>query len=154
MRNKVLSFPLLDLNEPGAYKLTPHVGFNETQPRWTKCMQWFPLHIFSLQRLIQRLLLIISNLYPLKHWSPSCTLKDSWSNHSPLICLFNLIYLLWIYFNSSTHPKIMKFSPKIPKFMMITSIILIPLLPLFACVKNSLIKKTLFYSHKIPIYQL
>jgi hypothetical protein len=41
----------------------------------------------------------------------------------PLICLFNLFYLLWIYFNSSTYPKIMKFSPKIPKFMMITLII-------------------------------
>jgi hypothetical protein len=42
----------------------------------------------------------------------------------PLICLFNLFYLLWIYFNSSTYPKIMKFSLKIPKFMMITPVIL------------------------------
>jgi hypothetical protein len=38
----------------------------------------------------------------------------------PLINPFNLFYLLWIYFNSFTYPKIMKFSPKIPKFMMIT----------------------------------
>jgi hypothetical protein len=41
----------------------------------------------------------------------------------PLICLFNLFYLLWIYFNSSTYPKIMKFSSKISKFMMITPVI-------------------------------
>jgi hypothetical protein len=39
----------------------------------------------------------------------------------PLIFLFNLFYLSWIYFNSSTYPKIMKISPKIPKFMMIIS---------------------------------
>jgi hypothetical protein len=41
----------------------------------------------------------------------------------PLICLFNLFYLLWIYFNSSTCPKILKFSPNIPKFIMITLVI-------------------------------
>jgi hypothetical protein len=41
----------------------------------------------------------------------------------PLTCLFNLFYLLWIYFNSFTHPKIMKVSPKISKFMMITPVI-------------------------------
>jgi hypothetical protein len=41
----------------------------------------------------------------------------------PLICLFNLFYLLWIYFNSSTYPKIRKFSSKILKFMMTTPII-------------------------------
>jgi hypothetical protein len=32
----------------------------------------------------------------------------------PLINPFNLSCLLWIYFNSSTYPKIMKFSPKNP----------------------------------------
>jgi hypothetical protein len=36
---------------------------------------------------------------------------------------FNLFYLIWIYFNSSTYSKIMKFSPKIPKFMMNISVI-------------------------------
>jgi hypothetical protein len=41
----------------------------------------------------------------------------------PLICLFNLLYLPWIYFNSSTCPKILKFSPKIPKFMVINPVI-------------------------------
>jgi hypothetical protein len=40
----------------------------------------------------------------------------------PLINPFNLFYLLWIYFNSSTYPKIMKFSSKISKFMMITPV--------------------------------
>jgi hypothetical protein len=34
-----------------------------------------------------------------------------WSNLSPLICLFNLFYRLWFYSDSSTCPKIMKFSP-------------------------------------------
>jgi hypothetical protein len=41
----------------------------------------------------------------------------------PLIFLFNLFYLPWIYFNSSTYPKIMKFLSKIPKFMMIIPVI-------------------------------
>jgi hypothetical protein len=41
----------------------------------------------------------------------------------PLINPFNLFYLPWIYFNSSTYPKIMKFSPKISKFMMIIPVI-------------------------------
>jgi hypothetical protein len=52
----------------------------------------------------------------------------------PLINPFNLFYLLWIYFNSSTYPKIMKFSPKISKFMM----------PLPLWIKNFFVKKTLF----------
>jgi hypothetical protein len=34
-----------------------------------------------------------------------------WSNLNPLICLFNLFYFLWFYSDSSTCPKIMKFSP-------------------------------------------
>jgi hypothetical protein len=41
----------------------------------------------------------------------------------PLINSFNLFYFLWIYFNSSTCPKIIKFLPKIPKFMVITFVI-------------------------------
>jgi hypothetical protein len=41
----------------------------------------------------------------------------------PLINSFNLFYLLWIYFNSSTCPKILKFSPKTPKFMVNTHVI-------------------------------
>jgi hypothetical protein len=41
----------------------------------------------------------------------------------PLINPFNLFYLPWIYFNSSTYPKIMKISPKISKFMMIIPVI-------------------------------
>jgi hypothetical protein len=36
---------------------------------------------------------------------------ESLIEFEPLISLFNLFYLLWIYFNSSTYPKIMKFSP-------------------------------------------
>jgi hypothetical protein len=40
-----------------------------------------------------------------------------------LINPFNLLYLLWICFNSSTYSKIMKFLSKIPKFMVITPII-------------------------------
>jgi hypothetical protein len=41
----------------------------------------------------------------------------------PLIFPFNLFYLPWIYSDSSTYPKIMKFSPKIPKFMVIIPVI-------------------------------
>jgi hypothetical protein len=41
----------------------------------------------------------------------------------PLICLFNMFYLLLIYFNSSTCPKILKFLSKISKFMVITPVI-------------------------------
>jgi hypothetical protein len=56
----------------------------------------------------------VSKLYP----------ERPWSNLSPLIYLFNLFYLLWIYSDSSTCPKIIRFSPKISKFMMITPVIL------------------------------
>jgi hypothetical protein len=64
--------------------------------------------------------------------SPVCTQMSLCSQVAPRWTLewiwvldlsFNLFYLLWIYFNSSTHPKIIKFSPKIPKFMMIILVI-------------------------------
>jgi hypothetical protein len=41
----------------------------------------------------------------------------------PLINSFNMLYLLWIYFNSFNYSKILKFSPKISKFMVITLVI-------------------------------
>ena len=56
---------------------------------------------------------IISNLYPELLWSN----LSLWLIH--LICL----YFSWIYSDSSTYPKIMKISPKIPKFMMIIPVI-------------------------------
>jgi hypothetical protein len=71
-------------------------------------------------------------LYSLCFLHPVCTQscccpqvvpKVALIKSQPLIYLFNLFYLLWIYFNSSTCPKIIKFSPKIPKFMMITPVI-------------------------------
>jgi hypothetical protein len=57
----------------------------------------------------------------------------------PLINPFNLFYLLWIYFNSSTYPKIMKISSKIPKFMMIIPVIFNSILPLPLWIKNSFV---------------
>jgi hypothetical protein len=64
--------------------------------------------------------------------SPVCTLmclcpqvapRIALIKSQPLIFPFNLFYLPWIYFDSSTYPKIMKFSSKIPKFMMIIPVI-------------------------------
>jgi hypothetical protein len=64
--------------------------------------------------------------------SPVCTQMSLCPQVAPRVALiksqllinpFNLFYLLWIYFNSFTYPKIMKFSPKISKFMMIIPVI-------------------------------
>jgi hypothetical protein len=65
--------------------------------------------------------------------SPNCTQgvlcpqivpREILINSQPLINSFNLFYLVWIYFNSSTYSKFLKFSSKIPKFMVITLVIL------------------------------
>jgi hypothetical protein len=70
------------------------------------------------------------NLHPFL--SPNCTqigfvpklyLEKLVIKSQPLINSFNLFYLLWIYFNSSTCLKIMKFSQKNSKFMVIIFII-------------------------------
>jgi hypothetical protein len=54
---------------------------------------------------------------------PQVVLRITLIKSQPLINSFNMFYLLWIYFNSSPYPKIMKFWPKIPKFMMISPVI-------------------------------
>jgi hypothetical protein len=68
-------------------------------------------------------LCLIAAVLPPSNLSPKLYPKKLMIESQPLINSFNLFYLLWIYFNSSTYPKIMKFSPKISKFMMITPII-------------------------------
>ena len=56
---------------------------------------------------------VIPNLHP----------ELLWSNLSPWLIHLFCLYFPWIYFNSSTYPKIMKISPKIPKIMMIIPVI-------------------------------
>jgi hypothetical protein len=103
----------------------PHVlrWPNKCVPRGTCC--WLgPFWCCHVAHLISSVV-----LYILYFLCPVCTQRSlcpqvvprvSLIKSQPLINPFNLFYLLWIYFNSSTYPKIMKFSPKIPKFMMIT----------------------------------
>jgi hypothetical protein len=64
-----------------------------------------------------------SIMYSLCFLHPVCTQDCCCPQVVPIIALinsFNQFHLLW---NSSPCPKIMKFSPKIPKFMMITPVI-------------------------------
>jgi hypothetical protein len=69
----------------------------------------------------------------------------------PLICLFNMFYLPWIYFNSSTWPKILKFSPKISKFMVITPVIFNSIFALASlCQKLFCQENPIFSSELIP----
>jgi hypothetical protein len=56
-------------------------------------------------------------------WCPQVVPRIVLIKSQPLINSFNLFHLLRIYFNSFPCPKIMKFSPKIPKFIMITLVI-------------------------------
>jgi hypothetical protein len=71
-------------------------------------------------------LYLLCSLYPVctqDYGYPQVAPRVLLIKSQPLINPFNLFYLLWIYFNSSTYPKIMKISPKIPKFMMIIPVI-------------------------------
>jgi hypothetical protein len=108
---------------------------NEVLTRGILSLLWFCMCMFE-----------IPNLHPAVYLSPKLHPDKSLIESQPLICLFNLFYLLWIYFNSSTYPKIMKFLPKISKFMMITSVIFNSILLLPPCIKNSFSKKTRFPS--------
>jgi hypothetical protein len=115
--------PVSDLCQGGAHLLT---WTNGRLPRGTRLLSWpnlaLPRGTPSLFFSFISPLFSVPSLYPGLWLSPSCT-RVILIKSQLLINPFNLFYLLWIYFNSSTYPKIMKFSPKIPKFMMITSVI-------------------------------
>jgi hypothetical protein len=67
-------------------------------------------------------MLLVSILYP-GSYCPQVAPRVILIKSQPLINPYNLFYFLWIYSNSFTYPKIMKISPKIPKFMMIIPVI-------------------------------
>jgi hypothetical protein len=63
--------------ELGTSQLDPHVTINEAQQQCTTLMSIFTYSkALSLQRQIQKMFLIVSNLHTEHPWSPSCTLKD------------------------------------------------------------------------------
>jgi hypothetical protein len=94
---------------------------NEVLIRGTDMLKW-PNEVLTRGTLSFSSLILCVYVWD-PQFAPSSVSIPKLHPDNPLICLFHLFYLLWIYFNSSTYPKIMKFSPKIPKFMMITLVI-------------------------------
>jgi hypothetical protein len=108
-----------DLCLGGAHLLT---WTNRRVPRGTQLLRWLN------QGLPCGTVIVAEFLNWCPFLSPSCTQKGLYPQivprvalikSEPLINLFNLFNLLWIYFNSSTCPKILKFLTKISKFMTI-----------------------------------
>jgi hypothetical protein len=128
---------------------------------WTndKVTHGAPLLTWPTHMLPRVIFHLSSDLGYLYFLSPFCTemvivpklyLEKLVIKSQPLINSFNIFYFLWIYFNSFTCPKILKFSPKIPKFMAITPIIINSIFPLSPCTKNYFIN--IFFSELILIF--